>query len=177
MEDGSGLMELRRVHPDLPVFLSLANEEVGRLYVSRPPPGVLVELERAWPAFVRPRGLATKQAVQEGASGGNVLLLSHAAPDGEVAIPFDVALAGAYLVRVDGFAGPDQGDYELRLDDELLAPWPSYRPAIAPLRTVASRRDLASGRHVLVARCLGHDPASTGFDARLDALVGDPAER
>jgi hypothetical protein len=175
MEDGSGLMELRRAHPELPVFLSLAGEDVGRLYVSRPAPGVLVELERAWPSFVRPRGLATKQVPQEGASGGNVLWLSHAAPGSEVAIPFDVAVAGSYSLRVDGLAGPGDGDYELLLDDEPLASWHGYRPAAGPGRSEPSRRDLSSGRHVLLARCVGHDAASLGFDARLDALVGDVA--
>jgi hypothetical protein len=29
-------------------------------------------------------------------------------------------------------------------------------------------------RHVLVALCTGRDPASSGYDARLDALVGEP---
>jgi hypothetical protein len=173
MEDGSGLVELRRVHPDLPVFLPLANDNVGRLYVARPPPGVLVELERTWPAFVRPRGLATRQLAWDGASGGSVLLLSHAAPGGEVAIPFDIALAGSYSVHVDGLAGPDQGDYALLLDDEPLASWHGYRSDPAPVRTEPARRDLGSGRHVLVARCTGRDAASSGFDARLDALVGD----
>jgi hypothetical protein len=177
MEDGSGLMELRRAHPDLPVFLSLANEDVGRLYVSRPAPGVLVELERAWPAFVRPRGLATKQVAQEGASGGNVLLLSHAAPGGEVAIPFDVALTGAYALRVDGTGGPDEGDYDLLLDDAPLGSWHGYRPSPAAVRSDAASRDLPSRRHVLVARCVGRDAASAGFDARLDALVGDAVGR
>jgi len=174
MEDGSGLMELRRAHPDLPVFLSLTGEEVGRLYVSRPAPGVLVELERAWPAFVRPNGLAARQLTREGASGGYILLVSHAAPGGEVAIPFDVAVAGSYALRVDGFAGPDQGDYELTLDGAPLASWRGYAPAPAPARSGTSRRELTSGRHVLTARCVGRDPASAGFDARLDALVGDP---
>ena len=162
-----------RVHPDLPVYLPLANDNVGRLYVARPTPGVLVELERTWPAFVRPRGLATRQLAQDGASGGSVLLLSHAAPGGEVAIPFDIALAGSYAVRVDGFGGPGQGDSSLLLDEAPLASWHGYRLDPVPVRGEPTRRDLGSGRHVLVARCTGHDPASSGFDARLDALVGD----
>jgi hypothetical protein len=174
MDDGSGLLELRRAYPDLPVFLSLADENVGRMYVSRPPPGVLVELERAWPAFVRPRGLATRQVVLDRASGGNVLLLQHAAPGGEVLIPFDVAVAGSYAVRVDGFGDAAAGDYELRLDDAPLAPWNGFRAEPGPVRTEPSRRDLARGRHVLLARCVGHDAASSGYDARLDALVGEP---
>ncbi|MGD0530683.1 MAG: hypothetical protein ABSE49_36455, partial [Polyangiaceae bacterium] len=174
MEDGSGLLELRRANPDLPVFLSLADENVGRLYLSHPPPGVLFELERAWPAFVRPRGLATRQLAVDRASGGYVLLLQHAAPGAEVAIPFDVAVAGSYAVRVDGFGDAAQGDYELLLDDAPLGSWRGYRAEAGPVRTEPSRRDLARGRHTLLARCVGHDPASSGYDGRLDALVGEP---
>jgi hypothetical protein len=173
LEDGSGLVELRRAHPDLPVFLSLSGDEVGRLYPSRPPPGVLVEIERAWPSFVRPAGLAAKQATQEGASGGTVLLVSHAAPGARVAVPFDVALAGDYSVHVEGFASPEGGDYDLVLDGEVLAPWRGYARALSPSRTGDVRRAMAAGRHVLVARCAGHDAASGGYDARLDAIVGE----
>jgi hypothetical protein len=175
LEDGSGLLELRRAYPDHPVFLSLPGDDVGRLYGARPAPGVLVELERAWPSFVRPRGLATRQGAQEGASGAMVLAVSHAAQGSELAVPFDVAVAGTYVVRVDGFAGPEQGDYDLRLDGDPFPSWHGYSAATGPARTDSTRRTLSSGRHVLVARCSGRDPASTGFDARLDALVGDPA--
>jgi hypothetical protein len=174
LEDGSGLLELRRAHPDLPVFLSLSGDEVGRLYVSRPAPGVLVELERAWPTFVRPQGLATRQAMQEGASGGSVLLVSHASPGASLVVPYDVGVAGDYAVRVDGFAGPESGDYDLELDGEPLATWRGYAPALTTARTPPAPRTLASGRHVLVARCTGRDPASSGHDARLDAVVGEP---
>jgi len=175
LEDGAGLLELRRAHPELPVFLSLPGDEVGRLYASRPPPGVLVKLESAWPSFVRPDGLATKTVAQEGASGGTVLALSHAAPGGHVSVPFDVAVAGSYALRVEGFGGPDDGDYDLFIDGEPLPPWRGYRPAPAPVRSDSSRLELTSGRHVLLVVCSGHDAASTGYDARLDALVGDPS--
>jgi hypothetical protein len=175
LEDGSGLVELRRAHPDLPVLLSLSGDDVGRLYVSRPPPGVLVELERTWPTFVRPHGLASRQSRQEDASGGLVLLLSHASPGASLVMPFDVAVAGAYSLRVDGFAGPDSGDYELELDGEPLATWSGYAARVTAARTPPVARTLASGRHELAARCAGHDPASGGYDARLDAIVGEPA--
>jgi hypothetical protein len=118
---------------------------------------VLVELERAWPTFVRPAGLAP----------------SCAAPGAQVAVPFDVAVSGDYAVRVHGFAGPEGGDYDLVLDGEPLARWSGYAPAAAPSRTGGVRRALASGRHVLVARCAGRDPGSAGYDARLDAVVGE----
>ena len=173
LEDNSGLVELRRAHPQLPVFLSLADDAIGRLYVSRPTPGVLIELEREWPSFVRPVGLATRETPQEGASGGHVLLLSHASPGSRVVLPFDVALPAEYLLRVDGFGGPDQGDYDLLLDGEPLARWRGYAADVSTTRTDAARRTLASGRHVLEALCAGRDPASLGYDARLDALVGE----
>jgi len=173
LEDNSGLLELRRAHPELPVFLSLADDAIGRLYVSRPPPGLLLELEREWPSFVRPAGLATRPWPWERASGGEVLLLSHASPGSHVALPFDVAVPADYVLRVDGFGGPDAGDYDLLLDGEPLGRWPGYAVDVAPVRSDPARRILTSGRHVLEARCAGHDPASSGYEARLDALVGE----
>jgi len=174
LEDGSGLMDLRRAYPALPVFLSLPEEGVGRLYVTAPAPGMLVELERAWPSFVRPVGLASRQSPQEGASGGSVLLVSHAAEGATLRVPFDVVADGAYALRLDGFAGPDGGDYAIDLDGEPLAVWRGYAPAPAPSKTEPARRSVARGRHALVARCTGHDAASAGFDARFDAFVGEP---
>lgn len=173
LEDGSGLLDLRRAHRDLPVLLSLPNDGLGRLYPSRPAPGLLVELEREWPSFVRPAGLATREEGQNGASGGHVLLLSHATPGAQVVLPFDAALPADYALHVDGFTGPEQGDYELTLDGEPFARWQGYAAEASALRTAVVRRTLTAGRHVLVARCTGHDPASLGYDARLDALVGE----
>jgi hypothetical protein len=173
LEDGSGLLDLRRAHPELPVLLSMADDAIGRLYVSRPAPGVLVELEREWPSFVRPDGLAAREASQEGASGGEVLLLSHASPGSRVALPFDVALPGDYALRVDGFGGPQGGDYDLWLDGEPLAGWRGYAPEVVRAHSDATRRTLGAGRHVLEARCAGRDLASASYDARLDALVGE----
>jgi hypothetical protein len=173
LDDGSGLVELRRAHPALPVWIALSNDQLGKLYLGAPPPGVLVELERSWPTFVRPAGLATKQEPQHGASGAVVLLLSHAAPGASVAIPFETAVAGTYALRVDGFTGPDEGDYALELDGAPLPSWGGYAPEVTQAQGEKVTRDLPAGRHVLVARCVGRDAASTGYDARLDALVGE----
>jgi len=173
LDDASGVVELRRAHPDLPVFLSLPADDLGKLYPRMPPPGVLIELERAWPTLVRPSGLSTHPAKREGASGAAVLLLAHASPGAGVTIPFDVAVAGDYGVRVDGLQGPEDGDYALTLDGEPLPLWHGYAPRPTPTRGEAVARTLSSGRHALVARCVGRDDASRGYDAELDALVGD----
>jgi hypothetical protein len=173
LDDGSGLLELRRAHPALPLWISFAHDQLGKTYGGPPGPGALVELERSWPTFVRPAGLATRQEAQSGASGGAVLLLSHATPGAGVAIPFETAVAGTYALRVDGFRGPDEGDYALALDGEPLPAWTGYAPAVEAAPGPKVTRDLPAGRHVLVARCTGRDAASTGYDARLDALVGE----
>jgi hypothetical protein len=90
-----------------------------------------------------------------------------------VAIPFETAVAGTYALRVDCYRAPDEGDYALDLDGEPLPAWAGYAPAVEPMRGTKVTRDLPAGRHVLVARCTGRDAASTGYDARLDALVGE----
>jgi hypothetical protein len=177
LDDGSGLLELRRSHPSLPMWISLPNAQLGKMYVGPPKPGVLVELERSWPTFVRPAGLATKQEPQYGASGAVVLLLSHAMPSASVAIPFETAVAGTYALRVDGFRGPDEGDYELDLDGEPLPAWTGYAAAVERAPGPKVTRDVPAGRHVLVARCTGRDASSTGYDARLDALVGEVVDQ
>jgi len=173
LDDFSGLVELRRAHPDLPLFLSLPGDDIGKIPVRRPPPGVLVELERTWPTLIRPAGLSTHPLKGEGASAGAVLQLAHAHPGAEVTIPFEVAVASDYAVRVDGLRGPEDGDYAITLDGEAMPDWHGYAPVVAPGRGEGVPRTLASGRHVLVARCTGRDDASHGYDAELDALVGE----
>jgi hypothetical protein len=173
VDDRSALVELRRAHPQLPFMLSLPHDEIGTLYARPAPPGVLVELERTWPTFVRPSGLGVSRFAQDGASGGSVLRLAHAHPGAEVAIPFEVAISGDYLVRVDGMAGPAQGDYSLVLDGLLLADWHGYQPRSTAQRGSVSPRQLDAGRHTLVARCAGRDERSDGYDALLDTLIGE----
>jgi hypothetical protein len=177
LDDGSGLVELRRAHPGLPLWMSLPGDQLGKMYVGPPAPGVLVELERSWPTFVRPAGLATKQESQYGASGATLLHLSHATPGASVAIPFETSVAGTYALRVDGFRGPDEGDYALDLDGEPLPAWTGYAHDLEAAPGPKVTRELHAGRHVLVARCTGRDASSTGYDARLDALVGEVADQ
>lgn len=174
LDDNAGLLELRRVHPTLPVYLSLPGDQVGRLYVGAPAPGVHVELEGEWPTFVVPSGLATRQALQDGASGGQVLLLSHASPGARAELPFEVALPGDYAVRVDVYAGPDEGEYALELDGEALPPVHGFAPSRVKLAGPTTVRTLDARRHVLVARCTGNVDASSDYDLRLDVLEGTP---
>jgi hypothetical protein len=175
LDDGAGLVELRRAHPELPVLISLPNDDVGRMYLAAPAPGVSVELERSWPVFVRPHGLGTRQQSQEGASGGTVLWLSHASVGASVDIAFETSTPGIYALRVDSWAGPDEGDYALELDGAPLLELHGYARGRRALRGAPTTRTLDAGLHVLVARCTGQSDASTGYDARLDALVGEPA--
>lgn len=174
VDDGSGVVELRRAHPDLPVLLGLSMDDIGRLYARPPAPGVFVELERSWPTFVMPDGLGSCRGRRKEASGGAVLQLAHAHPGSSISIPFETALTGDYALRVDALVGPSFGDYALTLDGEPLPPYHGYAPGREPRKGEAIERALAVGRHVLVATCTGKDDRSTAYDADLDALVGDP---
>ncbi|MGH7435429.1 MAG: hypothetical protein ACRENE_07125, partial [Polyangiaceae bacterium] len=173
VDDGSGVLELRRAHPELPLLVALPHDEVGRLYARAPPPGLLVELERAWPTFVRPEGLGASRWRNKEASGGFVLRLAHAHPGSSVVVPFEIASRGAYAVRVDGFTGPSGGDYALALDGEPLPPYRGFSPGREPRKGDSVERALTEGRHTLVATCTGHDARSTAFDAELDAIAGE----
>jgi hypothetical protein len=175
VDDGAGVVEARRAHPELPVILALPMDDIGRLYARPPPPGVSIELERSWPTFVQPEGLGASRARRPAASGGAVLQLAHAHPGSSVAVPFETAAAGRYALRVDALVGPTHGDYELTLDGEPLPPYRGYAAVKEPRRGEAVARALSEGRHVLVATCTGHDDKSTSYDADLDALVGEPA--
>jgi len=151
LDDGSGLVELRRAHRDLPFFRSLPRDAIEKVVTSAPTPGVLVELERTWPSLVIPSGLGAAPAHRAGASGGAVLVLAHAGPGASAILPFDVAL-----------------------DGDPLPDWHGYAPKTEALQGPWMSRELGSGRHVLIARCTGHDAASQGYEAELDAFVGEP---
>jgi hypothetical protein len=175
LDDRSGLQDLRRRHPDLPVMLSLAGDELGRLYATDPPPpGLLLELERAWPSYQAPRGLGAVhwETSLEGIRSGRVLLLHHASIGSYVDIAFEAGQPGTYALHLDGIAGPDQGDYEASIDGAPLAPWKGYAPARAKRSSEPVKLDVGPGRHVLRLRCSGKSVESEGFDAQLDALVG-----
>jgi hypothetical protein len=183
-DDHSGLLDVRRTYPDLPLILSLERDEIGTaLGLAPPKPGLLVELERAWPSYERPEGLAASpketEKLAEGAippgkiSGGRALFLTHAAPGSRLRVPFDVARDGDYVLRLDGLAGPSYGRYAVDVDGVALPPYEGYAPKLEPKRgTESARAHLAAGRHTLTLRCEGKDEASRGYDAALDALVG-----
>jgi hypothetical protein len=181
LDDRSGLLEMRRRHPDLPLLLSLANDEVGRLYVDgAPSPGITIEIERAWPSYQRPHGLGAKPSLASAygvkdASGGGVMELHHASFGASLDVPFEIGKPGTYRLHLDGIAGPDQGDYDVTLDGEPLAPWRGYAPEHAK-RSSAPSEPIALDlrRHVLTVRCAGRSEASTGYGALLDVLVGTP---
>ena len=118
--------------------------------------------------------LGSRQVTQEGASGGTVLLLSHASVGASVDIAFETALTGTYALRLDAWLGPDAGDYSLALDGQPLLELRGYAPSRRLVHRPGSARMLEAGRHVLVATCVGQSEISTGSDARLDALVGEP---
>jgi hypothetical protein len=92
-----------------------------------------------------------------------------------VDIAFETSTPGIYALRVDSWAGPDEGDYALELDGAPLLELHGYARGRRALRGAPTTRTLDAGLHVLVARCTGQSDASTGYDARLDALVGEPA--
>lgn len=176
-DDRSGLVELRRAHPGLPQFLALGHDEVGKIYdPPPPPPGLLVELERAWPSFQRPSGLGARPREIGGASGGAALDVAWSRDGATLTIPFDVVAAGRYELRVDGFAGPDHADWALSIDGAPLPAWRGYAASREVRRGESATLDLAAGRHALVARCTGRERESSGWRAEFDALVGEPAK-
>lgn len=180
-DDNSGERDLRRFHPGLPVYLVLRDRRLLPVRSPPPPPGLHVELERAWPSFQRPQGLAamivhTVECCGIPASGGLALAVFDARPGATLDIPFDLAVAGTYTLRLDGVSGPENGRYEILLDGEPLLPWDGYAPTHGPLRGLPSRpRALARGAHTLTARCVGKAPESRGHHAVFDVLVAEPA--
>jgi hypothetical protein len=158
---------VRRAHPDLPVYLSLPEDQLGKLYVGPPPELARLELERAWPSFVYPSGL---QARQQGA----LLRLTHAQPGAELVVHVELARPGDYELHLEGVSGPEQGDWSVSFDGEPLAPWHGYAPLADLRETPGTLRRVGPGRHVLRLRCGGRTEPSAGTDALLDALVGVP---
>ncbi|MBI2388687.1 MAG: hypothetical protein HYV09_03635 [Deltaproteobacteria bacterium] len=176
--DGSGLKDLRRAFPDLPVHSVLAGDQLQTQVLPPPPPGLLVELERAWPSFLRPNGVGTKTANAKScckvqASGDHVLYVFEAREGASFTIPFSAPRAGRFALRVDGMVAPDYGTWSIAIDEHALPPWDGWAKDIAHKPGAPSAPiDLAAGRHVLTFRCTGRNPASTGYRAAFDALVG-----
>jgi hypothetical protein len=174
-DDRAGQLELRRAHPDLPMFLMLDDRGVGRFGVIPAPPGFTLEIEAAYPSFMRPEGLAGRWFNMP-ASGGNVMVLFESRPGAVMRIPFDVARAGRYALKITGGVAPSYGRWDLALDGVVFATWEGWAE-IPAMRTSppSAPRDVAQGAHLLELRCVGRAPASTGHDGLFDVLVGVPA--
>ncbi|HLK40349.1 MAG TPA: hypothetical protein VKU41_26540 [Polyangiaceae bacterium] len=176
LDDGSGLLDLRRAHPSLPIFLSLPEDRLGKFFSQvMVPPGLQLEIELAWPSFVAPAGLGTRRAQATGASGGTALELFASRVGAKVSFPFEVVSPGIAYLRLDGVTGPDEGDYVVAIDGAPLTAWRGYALAPEPRKGAMLPRVLDPGRHVFTATCVGRDPSSSGYGALLDALVGTVA--
>jgi hypothetical protein len=180
-DDRSGLLDLRRTHPTLPVVVVTPSGDVGVPVLPPPPPGLLVELERAWPSYQRVDGLAATSihaptALSMPSSGENVLYVFHAREGGTLTIPFDVAQSGRFVLRLSGLLAPNLGDYAIRVDDVALPTWHGFARRPVMFRGVSSDPVfLAAGRHVFRATCLGHAPLANDNLAVFDSLAGEPA--
>jgi len=179
--DGSGLLELRRRRPDLGVHSLLVGDVHDARVIPPPRPGVTLELERAWPSWVRPEGLGSrivhpKKCCGVDASGDAALELFAVGPGATLRIPFSVARAGTYTLRLDGLVGPDLGVFAVELDDVRLFEVDGYAPTVAArVGTPSAPRWLAEGRHLLTLRAVGKNPASAGSRGIFDLFSGLPA--
>ena len=179
-DDRSGLLDVRRTYPDLPLILSLERDEIGTaLGLAPPKPGLLIELERAWPSFQRPQGLAAsphetqKLAPPITTSGTRALFVGHASPGASLSIPFDVALEADYVLRLDAIVGPKHGNYAVSIDATSLPAYEGYAPSLELRRGAESApTHLTPGRHILTFRCEGKHASATDYDAAFDALIG-----
>jgi hypothetical protein len=145
-----------------------------------PPPGLQFELERGWPSFLKPNGVAAKTLSAKSccnieASGERVLFVIVAAPGGSLTIPFTNPRAGRFALRVDGLVAPDYGTWSIRVDDRPLPDWDGYAPVIAHKQGTASDPvELTAGPHTITFTCTGKHPDSRGMLASFDTLVGTP---
>jgi hypothetical protein len=181
-DDRSGLLELRRAHPDLPVYKALEDDQLGKLVIGPPPPGLLIELERGWPTFQRLHGLGARPAdvsfvklPSSAASGRAALFVMHASPGAWLEIPFALASPGTFALRLDVLVDAEYGDWSVEIDGAPLGTVSGYADERAARKgEVLGTRTLTIGRHMLVLRCAGKDAASKGYDGAFDALVGTP---
>ncbi len=177
--DRSGLKDLRRAHPGLPVHNVLEGDVLQTAQLPVPPPGLLLELERAWPSFVRPSGVGTRVVNTKGcckveSSGERALFVFAAKPGDSFAIPFTTPRAEKLSLRVDGLVAPDYGTWSISVDGRALPPWEGYAADVAARKGEAVTVDLAAGLHTLTFRCTGKRAESRGYLGAFDALVGTP---
>ncbi len=179
--DNAGEADLRRHHPQLPVFMVLDERTVLRVGSSAPGPGLRLEMERAWPSVQRPIGLSagithTLECCLIPTSGMRALRVFAVEPGGRLGVPFDLAYGGRFRFRMNGVVATDQGRFQLSVDGRPLSIWDGYAPRPAPARGEWSAPlDMAAGRHWMVARALHRAAASTGDNATFDLFEGEPA--
>lgn len=178
--DQAGLKDVRRAHPDFVVHSVLEGDRVQSQRMAAPPPGLSVELERAWPSFVRPHGVGarvvdTQSCCNVPSSGEHALFLFHAEPGASLDVPFVVPRAGRFALHLEGLVAPDYGTWSVAIDGAPFTTWEGWAATIAQKKGDPVVRDLAAGRHVLTFRCEGKRPESTGHLAAFDVLVGTPA--
>lgn len=180
--DNAGEADLRRYHPELPVFMVLDERRVLRVGSSAPGPGLRFEMERAWPSLQRPIGLSagiihTLECCLIPTSGMRGLRVFAVERGGRLGVPFDLAHAGRYRFRMRGVVGPDQGRFQLVVDVRPLMVWDGYAPRAAPsMGEWSEPMDMTAGRHWLIARALARNPASRADDVIFDLFEAEPAE-
>lgn len=177
--DGSDLHDLRRAHPQLPVLSVVEGDSLVTTAVSPLGPGLLFELERAWPSFVRPNGVGTRVINTKGCcnlstKSERALFVLAASPSASFTVPFTVPRAGKLAVRVDGLVAPDYGTWSIAIDDRALPAWDGYAKEIGLKKGEPTTLDLAAGHHQVTFTCTGKNPESRGYLAGFDALVGTP---
>lgn len=177
--DNAGEADLRRHHPDLPVFMVVDEKTVLRVGSSAPGPGLRLEMERAWPSLQRPIGLSagiihTLECCLIPTSGMRALRVFAVEPGGRLGVPFDLAHPGRYRFRMNGVVGVDQGRFRLSVDGHALTVWEGYAPRPGPAQGEWSGAlEMSAGRHWLVARALRRTPPSTGDDVMFDVFEGE----
>jgi hypothetical protein len=180
LNDGAGLRELRRAHPEVQPYFILPSGDIGRPQFPPVPGQVRIEMEAAWPSFQRVRGLATKRAntlqlVHWPSNGGEGLFVFASQQGAELRFPFDLVNGGTFAPRMIGYRSYDFGDYEFSIDGHALPRWDGFSPRPMPAIGVAGEPlTLQPGPHEFAARCVGHDARSEDFLALWDSLVLDP---
>jgi hypothetical protein len=180
LDDRAALVELRRTHPDLPLWRA-ERRALGDLLAPRPlSPGFSVELETAWPSFQRPEGLGAKRifprkVFELEASGDEALGIFRSSLGATLRVPFETRDHGPFTITLVGFAGPEMGRYEVSIDGARVGSWEGFAPTRARIElTSHDPLALAPGRHELLLRCTGKDPASRDYLGAFDQLRGRP---
>jgi hypothetical protein len=177
--DRSGLKDVRRAYPQLPVHNVIEGDVLQTTQLPPPPPGLLFELERAWPSFVRPNGVGTRVVNTRGcckvdSSGERALFVLASREQGSFSIPFTTARADKLTLRVDGLVAPDYGTWAIDVDGHALPTFEGYAPEVAAKKGDAAMVDLPAGAHTITFRCTGKHAESRGYLGAFDALVGTP---